>query len=578
MLADCPSPVCRILALILDVRRRPPLSRPFSHTSSFISISPSLKPLHESSNQLFILMLLLRALNQRHIGTVSVLIGAIVFALVLLYSASRLHFSDQVSKLHVPWPSSPLSPAANLLPLDLLPEYSFTPSQDSACIERFSAKYIEELRDHAVSYCSSDSRSNITCFHSHARADEVDSFCIGRGVVFDAAKGKFSLDCSLRGLTTEETEKGLVPFDLIRGYWYDTGPPHVFNQAVEIRNATAHAAGTAREDQVAKPTVDPPQTFLLLKREGEMNTWHSLMEIFSSWISFDVLRMSGDTSRGNDAFFRVPEDVPDTQVVILDDRKDGPYFDLWTLFAQRKPLRLKELAEDQAAITAIQNANIIVPLAGSSNPLWQPSSDVQQCTVAPTVSVFSRRVLEFYKVPDPPVRKPNEPIVVTFIDRKSRRLQNQTALFEELRKRNPHISVRLIDFAAIPFSEQLRVTRETDVLIGVHGAGLTHSIFMREGAGAVVEIQPEELEHSGFRMVSTMRGLSYFHVHAASVEKEEKRDRRLTRIPQGKNQDVQRRDGWHWNDVYLEPKRFLDVMESAIKSMYSKGVWNYDVN
>ncbi|KIN05182.1 glycosyltransferase family 61 protein [Oidiodendron maius Zn] len=498
-------------------------------------------------------MVLLKVFHQKRIRALGLLICAIVLALMLLYPVSRLYLSHQISKLPIPWPllpsspSSPLSPAVNRQPFDLPPEYSFVPPQSPNCIRRFSAKYIEELRDHAVSYCSPDSRSNITCFHSHAREDEADSFCFGRGVAFDASKSKFSLDCSIRDLTTEEEGGGLVPFGSIRGYWYNTGPPNVFNHAIEIHQAAAHEA--------------PPQTFLLLQREGETNTWHSLLEIFSTWITFDVLRMSGDASRDNEAFFRVPEDILDTQVVILDDRKDGPYFDLWTLFAQRKPLRLEELAGDQAAIAAIQNANIIVPLAGSSNPLWQPDSEVQQCTIAPTVSVFSRRVLEFYKVPDPPVRQPDEPIVVTFIDRKTRRLQNQTTLFEELQKRNPYIVVRLIDFAAIPFSEQLRVTRETDVLVGVHGAGLTHSIFMREGAGAVVEIQPQGLEHYGFRMVATMRGLSYFHVHAAS-----------------KSHDLQRRDGWHLNDVHIEPERFMDIMEVAIKTMYSKGLWNFDVN
>jgi protein O-GlcNAc transferase len=161
-----------------------------------------------------------------------------------------------------------------------------------------------------------------------------------------------------------------------------------------------------------------------------------------------------------------------------------------------------------------------------------------------------------------------------------RRLQNKTALFDELQKRNSHISVRLVDFATISFSEQLRVARETGVLVGVHGAGLTHSIFMREGAGAIVEIQPRELEHSGFRMVKTMRGLSYFHVHAASVKKEQKRRRRPMPISHDSrnSRDVERRDGWHSSDVYIEPERFLDVVESAIKSMYSKGQWDYDVN
>lgn len=528
-------------------------------------------------------MVLFVALNRRRIGTVSVLVVAAVFAVILLYPAFHLHFSDQVSKLRLPWPtsspspSSPSPPAADRQPLDLLPEYGINPSQDPACIRRFSIKYLEELRDHAASYCSPESRSSLTCFHSHALEGEVDSFCVGRGVGFAAANGKFTLDCAIRSPTTNETEKGLIPFDAIKGYMYETGPLHVFNKAVEIHTPADPAALLAREDQAAKPTADRPHTFLLLKREGEMNTWHSLMEVYSTWMTFDVLRLSRDASLGNEALFRVPEDVPDTQVVILDEHVDGPYFDLWTLFAKRKPLRLKELAKDQDAIAAIQNANIIVPLAGGGNPLWQPSVEVQQCTVVPTVSVFVRRVLEFYEVPDPPLRNPDEPIVVTFIDRvMTRRLQNQTALFDELQKRNPHISVRLVDFAAIPFSEQLRTARETDVLVAVHGAGLTHSIFMREGAGAVVEIQPRELEHVGYRLLSTMRGLSYFHVHAASVEKEQKSGRRSQ--DNGDSRDIERRDGWHAPDVYIEPTRFLDVVESAIKSMYSKGLWNYDVN
>ena len=501
------------------------------------------------------------------------LISALVFALVLLYPASRLYVSDQVSKLSWPTapasPSSPSSPGADRELFDIPPEYDFAPSQDPACIDRFSGKYIQGLRDHAVSYCSAESRSNITCFHTRARKDEVDSFCIGRGVEF--ANGKFSLDCSIRKLTTEETQKGLVPFDAIHGYWYDTGPPNVFRAGVDIHEGSGHEVVAAPENEAA----NPPKSFLLLKREGETNTWHSLMEIFATFVTFDVLRISGDTSRGNEAFFRVPEDVADTQVIILDDRKDGPYFDLWTLFAQRKPLRLKELAEDKATTAAIKNADIIVPLTGSSNPMWQPSLDVQRCTVAPTVSVFSRRVLEFYKVPDPPVRQPGEPILVTFIDRQSRRLENQTALFDELKKRNSHITVQFIDFAEITFAEQLRVARETDVFVGVHGAGLTHTIFMRENAGAVVEILPPAVENGGFSMISAMRGLSYFHVHGSTGSK--KRDENLARMPQ-ESEDIQKRDDWHGNDVRLEPERFIDVMETAIKSMYSKGLWNYDVN
>lgn len=78
--------------------------------------------------------------------------------------------------------------------------------------------------------------------------------------------------------------------------------------------------------------------------------------------------------------------------------------------------------------------------------------------------------------------------------------------------------------------------------------------------------------------MSTMRGLSYFRVHATSIKEEKKLHKRYARISQGESQDIQRREGWHWSDVHIEPERFLDVMETAIKSMYSKGLWNYDVN
>lgn len=88
------------------------------------------------------------------------------------------------------------------------------------------------------------------------------------------------------------------------------------------------------------------------------------MELWSAGMTLDVLSMTRGPLRNNGPFFRPDEDAPDTQVVIMDDRQDGPYFDLWTLFAKRKPVRLKDLLAAQAP--AIK-ASIIVPRAGGSN-------------------------------------------------------------------------------------------------------------------------------------------------------------------------------------------------------------------
>jgi len=306
------------------------------------------------------------------------------------------------------------------------------------------------------------------------------------------------------------------------------------------------------------------------------------MEIWSSWLTIDVLRMAGHPSHYSDGtpLFRAPDDVADTQVVVLDDYPDGPYFDLWTLFAGRRPVRLRELITNKPAAAKTVNGSgstIIVPLAGGSNPLWQNDWEIRDCTTGVTLSTFVQRVLGFYGVANEQKRGPEEDIVVTFVDRRaSRRLIHQTGLFATLKNRTPNVSIQLVDFAALPFVDQLRIARETDVLVGVHGAGLTHMMFMPAGAGAVVEIQPAELNHVGFRNLAAMRQLNYFHVHAASVLQYNKRGDSDAMPPNARNA-IRGRDSWQANDITIEPERFLEVISTAIKSIYSQGRRNFDI-
>lgn len=51
-------------------------------------------------------------------------------------------------------------------------------------------------------------------------------------------------------------------------------------------------------------------------------------------MSFDVLRMARDPLNSNGPFFGHPVDTHVTRVVILDDHVNGPYWDLWQLFAR----------------------------------------------------------------------------------------------------------------------------------------------------------------------------------------------------------------------------------------------------
>lgn len=71
------------------------------------------------------------------------------------------------------------------------------------------------------------------------------------------------------------------------------------------------------------------------------------------------------------------------------------------------------------------------------------------------------------------------------------------------------MNVQSIDFAAILYKDQLKIIQESDILAGVHGAGLTHGIFLPSGS-AMVEILPPGLNHKGFRNVASLRGHDYF--------------------------------------------------------------------
>ena len=427
--------------------------------------------------------------------------------------------------------------------LSLPAEYTSIPAEPAFCAERFGTTFLNNLRDSATQYCHESSA--LTCFHTRTVSDRWDSFCFGKGAKFDRDGGKFHLPCDL-GQQTESDLKQKVfenaprfpRFDELQKYWYDTGPPVVLHGWVKVDNETQLSS---------KKTEDYT---ILVKREGATNHWHSLMEIYSMTLSMDVLQITPQ-STDSTPFYIAERDAPNTQVVILDNHPDGPYFDMWSLIAKKPVLRLNDLPDN----TTFEN--LIVPLAGGGNTLWQGDWEVNSCEESKLLNTFVNRALTLYGLNDTNPRQ-SKKITLTFINRVSgRKLANHDQYIERLKQQFPLVNVQSIDFAAISYKDQLKIIQETDVLAGVHGAGLTHGIFLPPGS-AMVEILPPGLNHKGFRNVASLRGHDYFSTHASDPESAYKGD-------------------WHSEDVHLDVERFMDVMNVAIKAMYNKGMRSYDV-
>jgi len=69
----------------------------------------------------------------------------------------------------------------------------------------------------------------------------------------------------------------------------------------------------------------------------------------------------------------------------------------------------------------------------------------------------------------------------------ARRLANEEACLTALRSAG--LEAQAVDFARHPIEEQIRIASETDILVGVHGAGLTHLLWMPPHGG-LLEVDP----------------------------------------------------------------------------------------
>jgi len=205
---------------------------------------------------------------------------------------------------------------------------------------------------------------------------------------------------------------------------------------------------------------------------------------------------------------------------------------------------------------------LILPLAGAANPIWHATWDGLDC-IDELRKVFVRRILDFYGIAqdapfEPASGNQDDQLALTFVDRrKTRRLEGQDGLLDRVRTEHPGVKMEAVDFGSISLRNQINVARNTDILVGVHGAGLTHSLFMKEGRGALVEIFPPDFQYSGLRAIARERNLHYYKTHNTTRKQEA---------------------DWHFEDVRLDPETFSTLIRHAVYSLYNRPGWSKDLD
>ncbi|RWS31744.1 EGF domain-specific O-linked N-acetylglucosamine transferase-like protein [Leptotrombidium deliense] len=138
------------------------------------------------------------------------------------------------------------------------------------------------------------------------------------------------------------------------------------------------------------------------------------------------------------------------------------------------------------------------------------------CLKSGVFRAFNRHVLHKLKIkqeftPDNYAAGDNAKLVrITFITRDTqyRRVLNEEQLINALRRKSKQLRVRKVNYNhQMPFEEQLQITQNSDILIGMHGAGLTHCLFQPDWASLFELYNCDDA--NCYKDLARLRGLQY---------------------------------------------------------------------
>ncbi|KAH6676455.1 hypothetical protein B0J14DRAFT_585578 [Halenospora varia] len=393
------------------------------------------------------------------------------------------------------------------------------------CNALYGEQYLTHLASHHTPYCEDGSQSGFECFRTHKN----ETTCIATSVLMDPFRQepqrKIAMHCQLRDFTAEraadpakaELLSGVQNVEDMPSGFFATGVKEQLKYW-DIQPHDLNMQSTSGSLCEAK-TSDGNWT-LLVRRENNENFWHRLMEFWQSMVTLDVLQMAINPSTGNP--YLSASDIPNIQILLT--RNDAGFVDpfgvdhLWELITGNKPQ-----FEIQMTAPACLG-KVILPLYGSSSPYWAHAWDEADCRNTFLIDAFVKRVYGWLGIVPKRHGTETNNTIVTIIDRKgSRKLKDMETYVANAKARWPEVTFQTIDFASMHLAEQIKVIRETDVLLGLHGAGLTHIFWLPEES-SVIEIQaPNRREPDGrpytlFRNLAKARNINYFTGHPEREE------------------------------------------------------------
>ena len=206
-----------------------------------------------------------------------------------------------------------------------------------------------------------------------------------------------------------------------------------------------------------------------------LNYYHSVVDLYNCYF---LTRFFG-------------EEPLNTRILFLDHHDVSPFEELWTTHFKEvlTPKHFERtLGFERLVVGPINYESPFGPGLGPRPPYFED---------------FSRLFQNLTETPDQ----------LTFVSRslaKQRKLANEKELLEDLKEQLPQAKIECVLFENLTPLEQISLMSKTKLLVGMHGAGLTHSVFLPSQSG-LFEIFPGLLHafRVNFTNIAIWRRLSY---------------------------------------------------------------------
>ncbi|XP_006815269.1 uncharacterized protein LOC102800701 [Saccoglossus kowalevskii] len=228
------------------------------------------------------------------------------------------------------------------------------------------------------------------------------------------------------------------------------------------------------------------ETVVMVERREYVNLFYTMCELFNTFIAFEMFHLNENT----------------TSVFLIDAHPEGALDALWYDIFKH----VYRFGHQKNKTNTIFIETLIV-----SNMGWFSPIRIQPVNIL-YLDKFQQNILSSYGL-DECASVPNcEKLRIRFLARHDRiyhprskgigrRTSNEQELIEVLEDVFPYDDIKALNFDSIPFSKQLYEIRHTDILISMHGAALTHVLFMPPYS-ALLEIRIPGFSHDAFEALA----------------------------------------------------------------------------